>query len=174
MRVGSFMRRRFGITLLETLLAAAILSASIAGVAGAIREASASAAHNALEREALEALRHMAPVATDDHDRSAGLLASPEWSWTDPKGRVWRVDLTDEAPDPRSPALPAPGDAALRPAFMAGESGGEAPRFVWRRVDVSVDAASGTERSVSLTLWRLVPTSESDASGEWAIQGGKR
>lgn len=146
---------RAAITLLETLLAAAILSASVGSTALVLRESSSRSAHNALQREALEALRQCTSdtAARGPMSAETSREALAHWTWTDGH-RTWRANMTDDTPPP-PPGLAPPRtqDSAHRSTIEDTEPS----LFLWRRIDVVVDDRAAHRDTPAFTLWRLVP-----------------
>jgi len=141
---------RPALTLLEVLLALALLTAAAAAGAS-LMQTSRSAAGGSAERfDAASVLRRwQAEAAAPEASEAEQATARESWTWTDPKGRTWSLvesSIPAAAPDPD------PDDSATMPTIA------------WVSIELYFTPSAGA--AAELVLRTQVPAhTEHDARG---------
>ena len=146
---------RSALTLLEVLLALALLTAATAAGASLMQTSRSAAGGSAQRFDAAGVLRRWQADTSRAAADAEPVQAFEPWAWTDPKGRTWSVVETP-APGP----APAPGTATVP---NRGEDE-HLPTIDW--VSIELYCAPSPGAGSELVLRALVPAhAEHDARG---------
>jgi len=144
---------RSALTLLEVLLALALLTAATAAGASLMQTSRSAAGGSAQRFDAAGVLRRWQADTSRAAADAERVQALEPWSWTDPKGRTWSVVET-----------PAPAPAPGTDTGPVRDDDEQLPTIDW--VSIELHCAPSPGAGSELVLRALVPAhAERDARG---------